>query len=200
MASFKAETLTLGESPQCLARCLRRSRSFSKSPLPWYRWHCISWLSSHLFGLSLGKRLCPPCSTSWHLPLTQHLLKASCNQWYSMCWCPPNQQISLLGSRLVCTTAWHPSPSVCSSGTAMSTYVKVNLLSSPPPDLQFFLHFPSQWMLWQDPQGTPSSSPLPLISIYSVMKVLHSWGIFLQSLGSHKSPWPSSVQTPSFLM
>lgn len=108
MASFKAETLTLWVNPHSVWHDVCAIAGlFQKSPLPWYQWRYISWLSSHLFGLSLGKRLCPPCSTSWHLPLTQHLLKTSCNQWYSMCWCPPNQQISLLGSRLLCTTAWH---------------------------------------------------------------------------------------------
>lgn len=64
------------------------SWSFAQFPLLWYQWHHVSWLSSHLFGLLLGKRLCALCSVSGHLPLTQYLLKTSCNQWCPVGRCP----------------------------------------------------------------------------------------------------------------
>ena len=42
------------------------------------------------------------------------------------------------------------------------------------------------------------SSPYQFLATWS-LKFLYSRGIFLQSLGCHKSPWPSSVEAPSFL-
>lgn len=39
----------------------------------------------------------------------------------------------------------------------ISTCLKLNSLSFPPPDVQLFLQVPSQWMLEQDRQGTQVS-------------------------------------------